>query len=488
MVDDRFAAFLHAHPDYRATMSLDALRVSEYGRLDAGGHTYLDYTGGCLYADSQVREHATLLSGAVFGNPHSSSLASRATTELVEKTRRSVLEYFNASAAYSAVFTLNATAALKLVGEAYPFARGGRYLLTADNHNSVNGIREFAAAKGAAVDYAPLTVPDLRIDRAAMSARLAEADPVRRNLVAFPAQSNFSGVRHPLDVVGEAQAKGWDVLLDAAAFVPANRLDLGAVQPDFVTISFYKMFGYPTGVGCLLVRRDAWERLDRPWFAGGTVNFATVQGRRHILAPREAGFEDGTLDYLSIPAVDIGLRHLQRIGIDVIQTRVRCLTAWLLEELLALRHSNGRHMVRIYGPATTEMRGGTITLNLYDPDGHLLDYRRIEELAAGERISFRTGCFCNPGAGETAEGLTEADMVAVLETGIEMTMPRFLQIIQHRAGKSAGAIRVSMGLVSNFTDVHRLLEFVAGFRDQTELTLGKVSFDIESCRVIRDGA
>src|SRR5262245_63170317 len=48
---------------------------------------------------------------------------------------------------------------------------------------------------------------------------------------------------------------------------------------------FYKMFGYPTGVGCLLVRKSALARLRRPWFAGGTVNFATVGGRRHLLSP-----------------------------------------------------------------------------------------------------------------------------------------------------------------------------------------------------------
>ena len=67
-----------------------------------------------------------------------------------------------------------------------------------------------------------------------------------------------------------------------------------------------------------------------------------------------------------------------------------------------------------------------------------------------------------------------------------MTLPRFLQIVQHR-GKSAGAIRVSLGFVSNFADVERFVAFAASFRDQTTLTIGEVTFDIESCRVIRDG-
>jgi len=361
-------------------------------------------------------------------------------------------------------------------------------LLTFDNHNSVNGIREFACAGGAAVEYVPLTLPDLRIDGGRLAAALNTADRRFNNLFAFPAQSNFSGVRHPLELVDAAHDQGWDVLLDAAAFVPTNRLDLSQVQPDFVPISFYKMFGYPSGVGCLLIRTGTIAKMRRPWFAGGTVNFATVQGRRHVLAPREAGFEDGTCNYLNIPAVEIGLRHVERITIDTIHTRVRCLTGWLLEQLLGLCHANGRHMVRIYGPATTEMRGGSVTMNFYDPEGHLLDYRRIEELANLRRISLRTGCFCNPGAGETAEGLTEEDMLAGVAGGADMTLPRFMQVIQHRGGKSAGAIRVSLGIVSDFADVDLFVQFASEFRDQTRLTIGEVTFDIESCRVIRDGS
>ena len=483
-----FADFLRAHPDYESTAALDALRASEYGRLDELGQVYLDYTGASLHAASQVRRHAELLNDAVFGNPHSASPTSSGMTRLVEQTRRAVLEWFNAGRDYTAVFTQNATAALKHVGESYPFARGGSLLLTSDNHNSVNGIREFACVHGASVCYAPLTTPELRVDRGRLRELLARADPWANNLFAYPAQSNFSGVRHSLDHVEEAHAAGWDVLLDAAAYVPTARLDLQAVNPEFVAVSFYKMFGYPTGVGCLLIRHTALASLRRPWFAGGTVNFATVEGRRHILSPGEAGFEDGTLNFQAIPAVEIGLRHLAAVGMPLVDTRIRCLTEWLLSQLLDLRHTNGRHMVRIYGPTTPAARGGTVTMNFYDPDGHLLDYRRVEELAAKESISFRTGCFCNPGAGEAAEGLTEDDVAAAMRQSPNMTMPRFLQFITHRDGKSAGAIRVSLGIASNFADVDRFLRFAASLRDQTRLTVGEVTFDVESCRVIRDGS
>jgi len=483
-----YEEFLAEYPAYRTTTQLDALRANDYLRLDAHGVVYLDYTGACLHADSQVLSHAALLASRVLGNPHSASPASLHSTALVEGARRAVLEWFNAAGDYTAIFTANATGALKHVGESYPFAPGGRLLLSVDNHNSVNGIREFARAHGAAVAYAPLTVPELRLDAAQLDARLGECDRGASNLFAFPAQSNFTGVQHPLELVARAHDHGWDVLLDAAAFVPSNRLDLRAAKPDFVSVSFYKMFGYPTGVGCLLVRNETLPKLKRPWFAGGTVNFATVGGHRHVLSPGEAGFEDGTLNYLSIAGVEIGLRHLAAAGIDAIHTRVMCLTGWLLSKLVALCHSNGRPMVRIYGPITTAGRGGIITMNFYDPAGHLVDYRRVEELAGQQGISLRTGCFCNPGPGETAEDITEADIVAGLEANPGLTLPLFLQMITHRGGKSAGAMRVSFGIASNFADAQRFYEFASTLRDQTRLTIGEATFDIESCRVIRDGS
>lgn len=488
-MESAYTDFLREYPDYHSTGLLDEWRKTEYGRLDAARQVYLDYTGGGLYATSQLRQHMELLESHVYGNPHSANPTSQVMTNLVEDTREYILRYFHTNAdEYTAVFTANASGALKLVGESYPFTPGGLYALTFDNHNSVNGIREFAKTKGAAVHYIPLTVPDLRLEGKMMEGFLELADPSRNNLFAYPAQSNFSGVKHSLEWISRAQKKGWDVLLDATAFVPTNRLDLDTAQPDFVCVSFYKMFGYPTGIGALLIRKSAFHKLRRPWFSGGTVNYASVQANRHHLAGDEASFEDGTINYLNIPAVKIGLRHIEKVSVETISILVRALTGWLLENLYAMKHGNGRPMVRLFGPVNTENRGGTITLNFYSPDGHLLDYRRIEELANGQGVSLRTGCFCNPGAGEMAEGLTAEDMETAAREGADMSLPRFVQMIQHRGNKSAGAIRISVGLASNFTDVYGFLRFAASFRDKTNLNIGEVTMDVAGCRVIRDGS
>jgi selenocysteine lyase/cysteine desulfurase len=488
-MDDGFSAFVESYPGFNRTRILDEWRRTQYTRLDANGQIYLDYTGGGLYSESQISEHMELLRTRVLGNPHSANPTSLAMTDLVEGARKYVLRYFNASAEeYIAVFTANASGALKLVGEAYPFEPGSHFVLTFDNHNSVNGIREFARTRGAHVVYVPLTTPDLRLDRKALDRVLNSVDRDKSNLFAFPAQSNYSGVKHPLDLIELAHGKGLDVLLDAAAYVTTSRLDLGVIKPEFVAISFYKMFGYPTGIGALLIHRAVFQKMKRPWFAGGTVNFASVQGNGYYLSPNEAAFEDGTVNYLNIPAVKSGLQHLEKVGIKTIGQRVDCLAGWLLDNLLSLQHSNGKPMVRIYGPTDTKMRGGTITLNFYGPDEQLLDYRRIEELANEEGISLRTGCFCNPGAGEIAEGLTAEDMLAGLNQGPDLSLPHFLQVIQHRGNKSAGAIRVSVGLATNFADVYRFMHFAAGFRNRKNMNIGEVTFDIQSCRLIRDGS
>ena len=341
--DAAFEAFQRAYPDYDSTRKLDDLRATEYARLDRNGHVYLDYTGGGLYAESQLRDHMALLSEEVYGNPHSKNLTSMAMTERVEQARAYVLKYFNASAdEYMVVFTANSTGALKLVGESYPFASGDQYLLTFDNHNSVNGIREFARAKGADVTYIPVVPPELRVDGDDLAQGLAHARPGANNLFAFPAQSNFTGVQHPLEWIAQAQAQGWDVLLDAASFTPSNRLDLSRWHPDFVAISFYKIFGYPTGTGCLIVRKPALLKLRRPWYSGGTITFSSVLAFDHYLTPGVASFEDGTVNYLSLPAVEFGLRYIELIGIEMIHTRVMCLTGWLISHLNSAASSQWR--------------------------------------------------------------------------------------------------------------------------------------------------
>jgi len=428
-----------------AGLDITALRAREFGRLDATACTYLDYAGASLFPRSLVIRDGRRLPQRVMGNPHSENGPSRASTDIIERARALTLELLDADPRlYEVVFTANASGGLRLVAEAFPFSAGSRFVLTADNHNSVNGIRVRARRRGATVVYTPLD-DELR----ALEPCQWLIETRAPSLFAFPAQSNFSGVRHSLGWVRAAQARGYRVLLDAAAFLPTRRLSLTETPADFVVLSFYKIFGYPTGVGALVVRRSAMALLRRSYFGGGTVQFVSVQNRRARPQDGAAAFEDGTANFLAMPAVCDGLRWFGEVGVERIHRHVQELTAGLLERLLALRER-----VIVYGPHDTTARGGTIAFNLLR-GGRIVDYERVEQAARNRGIAVRGGCFCNPGAAEHAFRFDADRALACLKGPFSVS--RFRRCL---GGSAVGALRASIGVATNTGDLDRLMAFI----------------------------
>jgi selenocysteine lyase/cysteine desulfurase len=449
-----------------ASMDFDALRACEFGRLDEGGHAYLDYTGSALYPERLVAAHAMALRHSVLGNPHSESPTSLASTAMVNEARARLLRFFDADPdEYVVCFTANTSAAIQLVASAYPFGPDAPFILSADNHNSVNGVRAFAERAGARVHYLPLD-DQLRLHDAASELTVLRATHVGAGLVAFPAQSNFSGVRHPLALVGKARALGYTVLLDAAAYVPTCPLSLRKTPADFVACSFYKMFGYPTGVGALIARRESLMRLRRPWFSGGTVEYVSVQSGSHLLRDGADAFEDGTVNFLAFGAVIDGLDFLDETGMPNVRRRVGALTEKLVAELRALTHRDGSPLVHVYGPRDRYDCGGTVAFNVLDRRGEVIPYGDIEARARDARISVRGGCFCNPGASEKAFGFVAERAARCIEetTRAGWDQTEFAARMKACGGADAvGAVRASVGIPSNEQDVGRLVELVAQF-------------------------
>ncbi|HEV8392893.1 MAG TPA: aminotransferase class V-fold PLP-dependent enzyme [Vicinamibacterales bacterium] len=431
----------------RATDRVAGLRAREFARLDRTATVYLDYTGAALYPASLVRRDARRLRAAVRGNPHAESGPSCASTAATERARALTLEFCGADpAVYDVVFAANASGAIRILAEAFPFDRNSRLVLTADNHNSVNGLAWPARRAKARATLVALA-GDLRgTDPEAALVRVPGP-----SLFAFPAQSNFSGVRHPLEWVRVAQARGYRVLLDAASFAPGACLDLRAAPADFVALSFYKIFGYPTGIGALIARRDALAALRRRYFGGGTVDYVSMP---HWLVQRKVGaarFEDGTVSFLAMDAVCDGLRWMSRLGVDAVARHGAAMTERLLEMLQSCGEA-----VEVYGPDGMNARGGTVAFNVRR-DGRLLPYEQVEAAARARGIAIRGGCFCNPGAAAHALGLDAARMRACLRG--DFSIPRFRDCMGDGA---VGALRASVGLATNDGDIQRLGALIAG--------------------------
>ena len=228
-----------------------------------------------------------------------------------------------------------------------------------------------------------------------------------------------------------------------------------------MAVSWYKALGYPTGIGSLIARHDALARLERPWFAGGTIGIASVAEPRHTLAPGPTGFEDGTIDFLGLPAIEIGLRHLEAVGVEAVHDHVQGLTRRLLAGLASLRHSNGAPRVRLYGPPDDTDRGATVAFNLLDADGSIVDFRAVEAHAAALASHSGPAASATPGRARPPAASPPRRCGPVRRgPRAPAHAPRPRRDLWRQG---AGAVRASLGIASNEADVDRLIEVLATF-------------------------
>ncbi|GMH33807.1 hypothetical protein BSKO_01641 [Bryopsis sp. KO-2023] len=516
-ISEEKAAFLEAHSEsYGYEGRIDELYKKEVGcRMQPNEH-YMDYTGSSVYCQSQIDAAFDELKSNMFGNPHSQNPSSRLTQEGVEDAREMVLRFFNADPKeYQVVFTKSATAALKMVGETFPWCTASEFRYLRENHNSVLGIREYVLAKGATFQSI-----DERLVESWLHKGIDIDDPAGgngsgevANLFAFPAEDNFAGVKYPLRWIEELKEKStegskWYSVLDAAAHVPTQPLDLSKYHPDFVAISFYKMFGFPTGLGALIARVDATDVLKKVFWAGGSVALATSKDNFHTFKCRPSDrLEDGTVAFLDIINLKHGFRMMEELGgISRIQAHVESLRGWLYHRLVSLRHSGGEAMTRIFGkhhlPHPEMLQGGILNFEVCRPDGSAYSYRTFEREAADAGFHVRTGIECNPGAAYNYIGIDESeveqlagekegcddevefltverpvgggptraqdsDQVLYALEGSEVALGHPGEVALKWAQVPLGSIRVSLGYMSTFEDCAALVEFIEkNYRDR----------------------
>ena len=372
-------------------MDFGVFRSHEFPLLDDAARpvTYLDWTGAALPPASLIERHCSYLSTKLLGNPHSSHHPSKNSMDDMDRTRVAVLAYFRADPSeYDVIFTSGATGAILLL-QHFMF-EGGELLLSADNHNSVNGLREVAKRAGAKVRYVSL-MDDLSLDSRYGEAALG-CPHKGRKLFCLPAKSNYSGQHHDLEWVRKAQrlGGGWYVMLDAASYLVNERLDLSPsspCHPDFVPVSFYKPFGYSTGLGCLIIKKTAYAALNKKWFAGGSILLVAVA--KDFYAHEIEGhamYEDGTQNFASMAAVRAGFDFLDRVDMTGFNRFAHAvnLADEFAEGLRAIRREfgSGREII-IHSPEHTDI----VTFSVVRR-GTYVDAWVIEQAASEKKICF----------------------------------------------------------------------------------------------------
>ncbi|XP_017456477.1 molybdenum cofactor sulfurase isoform X3 [Rattus norvegicus] len=453
--------------------SMSELRDQEFGRL--AGTVYLDHAGATLFPQSQLTNFTKDLMENVYGNPHSQNITSKLTHDTVEQVRYRVLTHFHTTPEdYSVIFTAGSTAALRLVAETFPWVSrspensGSHFCYLTDNHTSVVGMRTVAATMN--VTSTPVKPEDMW-SAEGKGAGACDPDCQLPHLFCYPAQSNFSGTRYPLSWIDEVKsgqrspvrAPGkWFVLLDAASYVSTSPLDLSAHQADFIPISFYKIFGLPTGLGALLVNKRVAPLLRKGYFGGGTA--AVYLAGEDFYIPRSSvaeRFEDGTISFLDVIALKHGFDVLERLtgGMVNIQQHTFALLHFTHSALSSLRYPNGAPVVRIYGDSgfsSPDVQGPIINFNVLDDAGKIIGYSQVDKMASLYNIHLRTGCFCNLGACQRHLGLSEEMVKKHFQAG--HVCGDDVDIID---GRPTGSVRISFGYMSTLEDAQAFLRFIS---------------------------
>ncbi len=405
----------------------------------------------------------------LFGNPHSGSSSSQLSSARIDNTRIEVLRFLNADPdLFDVVFVANATAAIKLVADAFgDHVEGFFYGYHVDSHTSLVGVRELASSGSECV-----VDDDVERWLAALERPSCSLRP--RVLFGYPGQSNLSGYRPPQGwcsrIYELRKSHGQQIfsLYDAAARLPTASLDLSNPldAPDFTALSFYKIFGLPD-LGALVIRKECSDIfLDRKFFGGGTVDMTISLGFQWHASKQSSlhgRLEDGTVPFHSIIALGLALKtHARLFGsMDNISRHTSFLAQHVHNRLSSLRHPTGAALCHIYGPSTSDERksyGPTIAFNLRDAEGNWIGKSEVEKLASIKDIQFRTGGLCNPGGIASHLDLSASELRRNFAAGQKCGDDN--DVLN---GKPTGIIRVSFGAMSNLADADVLIDFIGEF-------------------------
>ncbi|KAK4205333.1 putative molybdenum cofactor sulfurase [Triangularia verruculosa] len=469
---------------------VETIRKEEYPHMNTG--TYLDHSGTTIYAASTIHRFSNKMLNNLYGNPHSENLPAKVSGDMVDAIRLKALRFLGADPEhFDLIFTANATAAIKLVADAFrdlaEQTRSGSfwYGYHRDAHTSLVGVRELVRdhehhvfASDEEVE-AWLYNPELyhrEIDRVSSL-----------GLFGWPGQSNLTGRRLPLEWAGRVrklrEMQGTYTLLDAAALAMTSDMSRvfgdPSLAPDFCCVSFYKIFGFPD-LGGLVVRKDSGHILTlRKYFGGGTVSMVKTIGSGpawHISKGSEAAvehgeasggiheaLEDGTLPFHSIlalgEAIDV---HKELYGsMENISRHVTGLVVRMYEGMRGLRHANGRAAVKVYEEGEgsygdSRRQGGTVAFNVFGEDGGVVSYDRVEGGANERGIYVRSGGICCPGGIFTALQYEPWQLNRAKSAG-HRCGPHGLGVINDLP---TGVVRASLGAMSTAKDVDTFIEFL----------------------------
>jgi len=252
-------------------------------------------------------------------------------TKLYEDARLSVARLINASSD-EIIFTRGTTSSLNTVAHAYRFILGpDDEIITTEleHHSSILPWMQTAKITGAKLVYLPLT-KEGRITVNGFKSVLSE----KTKVVAITHVSNVMGYETPIEEITKiAHEIGAVVVLDAAQSVPHMKIDVQALNIDYMAFSGHKMFG-PTSVGILYGKLKHLSIIEPMEYGGEMVD--KVYKESLITKESPLKFEAGTPVISGAIALTKAVEFIERIGYDHIKKHTHFLHQYTLEKMKAI--------------------------------------------------------------------------------------------------------------------------------------------------------
>ena len=154
-------------------------------------------------------------------------------------------------------------------------------------------------------------------------------------MAAFAHVSNVLGTVLPIaEMIRAAHEAGAKVLIDAAQSVAHMKIDVQALDCDFLVFSGHKLYG-PTGIGVLYGKEELLDAM--PPYQGGGDMIASVSLERTTYAPLPAKFEAGTPPIAQAVGLGVAINYVTALGLDRIGAHEAGLLAYATERLSAIK-------------------------------------------------------------------------------------------------------------------------------------------------------
>lgn len=356
---------------------------------------------------------------------------SQVSTAAYEGAREVVREFVNAPQHHEVIFTRNTTDSMNLLASALP--EGARVITFLNEHHA-----NLLPWRQSTVAHLP--VPASPGDLLASLRDALRGGPRDgATLVAVSGASNVTGELWPLAQIATlAHEYGAQILVDAAQLAPHARIDMVALDVDYLALSGHKLYA-PYGAGILVGRAD-WLEQRAPFLRGGGA-IQLVTSDSVIWAPLPDRQEAGSPNVLGAVAMGVAMETLTAYGMDRIAADETALHRHLLDRVLGIR---GLYWYTSW--EANHPRVGLMTFNLEGVDYGLL----AAILSAEYGIGVRHGCFC---AHPLMVHLMHVERAEVDRIGLE--------ILAGDRRRVPGAVRVSLGLGTTAADIDYLADALA---------------------------